>query len=54
MIGKKLNEEDILVTRDVSSLYPNIQHNEGISAINKSLEEAQINSLKKTVYLQTL
>ena len=38
-MGKKFNDEDILVRIDVSSVHTSILHNEGISAISKSLEE---------------
>ena len=36
MMGAKLNVEDLLVTIDLSSLYINIPHNEGIIAINRT------------------
>ena len=35
----QLDPEDLLVTIDVSSLYTNILHNEGIAAINRMMEE---------------
>ena len=33
----QLDPEDLLVTIDVSSLYTNIPHNEGIAAINRMM-----------------
>ena len=47
MIRKKLNDEDPSVTIDVSSICINISYNEGISAISRSLEEAQTEPLMK-------
>ena len=35
----KLDPQDILVTIDVSSLYTNIPHNEGISALTRMIDE---------------
>ena len=35
----QIEPQDILVTIDVSSLYTNIPHTEGIAAINKVMEE---------------
>ena len=44
---KTLAPEDILVTIDVKSLYTNIPHNEGIQALNRTLEETNIHPMKK-------
>ena len=44
-MGCRLHDEDLLVIIDVILLYTNIIHDEGIHAINKSLEEAQVNPL---------
>ena len=38
---------DVLVTFDVSSLYTNIHHTEGIAAINKMIEETGPDTLLK-------
>ena len=43
----QLDPDDLLVTIDVSSLYTNIPHTEGISAINKILEETGTDTLLK-------
>ena len=43
----QLDPEDLLVTIDVSSLYTNIPHTEGIAAINRMLEEIGNNTLLK-------
>ena len=40
----QLDPQDILVTIDVSSLYTNIPHTEGIAAINKMMETNFLNS----------
>ena len=40
-----LDPEDLLVTIDVSSLYTNIPHNEGIAAINRMMEETGTDTL---------
>ena len=45
--GKKLAPRDILVTIDVKSLYTNIPHNEGIQALNRTMEETDIHPMKK-------
>ena len=47
LLGKKLAPGDILVTIDVKSLYSNIPHNEGIQALNRTLEETNIHPMKK-------
>ena len=47
ILGKKLASGDILVTIDVKSLYTNIPHNEGIQALNRTLEETNIHPMKK-------
>ena len=39
--------QDLLVTIDVQSLYINIPHTEGIQALNRILEEAHTDSMKK-------
>ena len=44
---KKLAPTDILVTIDVKSLYTNIPHNEGIQALNRTMEETDIHPMKK-------
>ena len=55
VIGKKNhNEEDLLVTIDVSSLYTNLPHNEGVCAINKRFNEAQTNPVKQMCLLADL
>ena len=36
MMGKKLNDEDLLVTTDALSPCTNIPHNNGIKAISRS------------------
>ena len=41
----QLDPEDLLVTIDVSSLYTNIPHNEGIAAINRMMEETGTGTL---------
>ena len=41
----QLDPEDLLVTIDVSSLYPNIPHSEGIAAINRTMEETGTDTL---------
>ena len=41
----QLDPEDLLVTIDVSSLYTNIPHNEGIAAINRMMEETGTDTL---------
>ena len=41
----QLDPEDLLVTIDVSSLYTNIPHNEGIAAINRIMEETRTDTL---------
>ena len=43
----QLDPEDLLFTIDVSSLYTNIPHTEGISAINKMMEETDNDTLFK-------
>ena len=45
--GKKLAPTGILVTIDVKSLYTNIPHNEGIQALNRTMEETDIHPMKK-------
>ena len=47
IISKKLNDEDLLVTIDVSSFNTNIQHNGVISAISRSIKEVQSDPLKR-------
>ena len=47
LLGKQLAPEDILVTIDVKSLYTNIPHNEGIQALNRTMEETNIHPMKK-------
>ena len=47
LLGKKLAPEDILVTMDVQSLYTNIPHTGGIQALNRILEEINIDPMKK-------
>ena len=47
LLGKKLAPTDILVTIDVKSLYTNISHNEGIQALNRTMEETDIHPMKK-------
>ena len=42
-----LEPDDLLVTIDVSSLYTNIPHTEGITAINKMMEETSTDILLK-------
>ena len=41
----QLDPEDLLVTIDVSSLYTNIPHTEGIAAINRMMEETDTDTL---------
>ena len=41
----QLDPEDLLVTIDISSLYTNIPHNEGIAAINRMMEETGTDTL---------
>ena len=41
----QLDPEDLLVTIDVSSLYTNMPHNEGIAAINRMMEETGTDTL---------
>ena len=41
----QLDPEDLLVTIDVSSLYTNIPHNEGIAAINRMMEDTGTDTL---------
>ena len=41
----QLDPEDLLVTIDVSSLYTNIPHNQGIAAINRMMEETGTDTL---------
>ena len=43
----QLDPEDLLVTIDVSSLYTNIPHTEGIAAINRMMEEIGTDTLLK-------
>ena len=43
----KLKIEDLPVTREVTSLYTNIPHNEGIATIYQTLDEASTNPLEK-------
>ena len=45
--GKKLAPADILVTIDGKSLYTNIPHNEGIQALNRTIEETDMHPMKK-------
>ena len=47
LLGKKLAPQDRLVAIDVQSLYTNIPHTEGIQALNRILEEAHTELLKK-------
>ena len=47
LLGKRLAPTDILVTIDVKSLYTNIPHNEGIQALNRTMEENDIHPMKK-------
>ena len=47
LLGKKLAPQDLLVTIDVQVLYTNIPHNEGIQALNRILEEAHTDPMKK-------
>ena len=48
-----LEDTDLLVTIDVSTLYTSIPHNEGICAINKILEENNTDPLLKNFPMQT-
>ena len=43
----QLDPEDLLVTNDVSSLYTNIPHTEGIAATNRMMEEIGTDTLLK-------
>ena len=45
----QLDPEDLLVTIDVSSLYTKIPYTEGISAINKMMEETGTDTLLEMV-----
>ena len=47
LLGQRLTPGDLLVTIDINSLYTNITHNEGIKALNRSLEEVNTGQLKK-------
>ena len=47
LLGKKMAPTDILVTIDVKSLYTNIPHNEGIQALNRTMEEIDTHPMKK-------
>ena len=48
----QLDPDDLLVTIDVSSLYTNIPHTEGIVAINRMMEEIGTDTLSKNVHIQ--
>ena len=50
MRNLQLYPEDLLVTIDVSSLYTNIPHTEGIAAINRMMEEIGTDTLLKCLY----
>ena len=41
ILGRKLKEEDLLMTIDITSLYTSVPHNEGITATHQSLAEVQ-------------
>ena len=43
----QLGPKDLFVTIDVSSLYTNIPHTEGIAAINRMMEETETDTLLK-------
>ena len=47
MSNIQLDPEDLLVTIDVSSLYTNIHHTDGIAAINRMMEEIGTDTLLK-------
>ena len=52
LLGRKLEDTDILVTWDVTALYTNIPHNEGIDSLNRKLEEANTPPLEKLFILR--